>query len=77
MYDEIPSGPHARCTAYHARFQEECGAKFAIFGQEVEYYPIDPTSKQKLHKFGEKTKKAIFMGYDQSIRTGGKWNGIY
>ena len=59
----IPTGPHAGCTAYQARFKEDCPAKMVKFGQEVEYYPIDPTPKGNTQKYGEKTKKAIFMGY--------------
>ena len=64
-------------TPYQARFKEECKAKLVHFGQEVEYYPADPTDLNKLHKFGEKVKKVVFMGYKQSKRTGGKWSGDY
>ena len=54
-WDQIPSGPHAGCTSYQARFKEDCPAQVAMFGQEVEYNPIDQTTKQKIHKFQEKT----------------------
>ena len=43
----------------------------------MEYIPVDPKAKQAKHTFEEKTRKAMFIGYDQSTRTGGKWKGIY
>ena len=33
--------------------------------------------KQKTHKFGETTRTIMFMGYEQSTRTGGKWANTY
>ena len=77
LVDANTSGGNAGYTPYQARFQEECKAKLVQFGQEIEYYPIDPNSKLTTHKFGEKTKKGMFMGYKQSVRSGGKWTGDY
>ena len=62
---------------YQARFNEDCKAKLVRFVQEVEYYPADPTDLNKPDKFGEQFEKAVFMGYKQSKRTGGKWSGDY
>jgi len=76
-WDPIPSGPHAGMTSYQARFGEDCPAKIVMFGQEVEYYPLDPLIKNKTPKYAEKTRKAVFMDYVQSVRTGGKWAKSY
>jgi len=59
-------------TAYKARFGEDCAAPMIPFGAEVAYYPISDEDKARLHQFGAKVLRGIFLGYDQ--QAGGRWS---
>ena len=49
----------------------------AHFGQQHGFFLIDSKTKLLSNEFGEKMKQGIFMGYKQTIRSGGKWYGVY
>ena len=59
-------------SAWKARFGEECLAPMIPFGALIEYKPITDQDKARLHQFGVKTLKGIFIGYEQ--QAGGGWS---
>ena len=58
-------------SAWKARFGEECAAPMIPFGASIEYNPITEKDQARVHQFGVKTLKGIFMGYEQ--QAGGGW----
>ena len=43
------------------------------FGAEITYKPISDKDVARLHKFGSKVLRGVFIGYEQ--RAGGGWSG--
>ena len=47
-------------TAYKKRFGKDCEAPVIPFGAEIEYYPISPKDKDRVHQLGDKCYKEYF-----------------
>ena len=58
-------------TPYKNRFGSDFSGPLIPFGAEIEYYPITSKLKAKQHAFGDKMRRAIFIGYAQ--HAGGGW----
>ena len=63
---------HDGITAYQRRFGQPFRDHQILCGAEVEYYPINPADKKKLHTFDQKTLTGVFLGYGQ--QAGGGYN---
>ena len=52
---------HDGITAYQRRFGQPFRGPIIPFGAEVEYYPINPADKKKLHTFDQKILTGVFQ----------------
>ena len=59
-------------TAWENRFGSPFYGPSIPFGAEITYKPISPKDLQRLHQFGTKELRGIFIGYAQ--QSGGRWS---
>ena len=50
-------------TAFEKRYGQKFDGPSIPFGTSVEYIPITAKDKSRVHQFGQKTLKGIFLGY--------------
>ena len=62
-------------TLHERRFGESLKGPIIPFGALVEFYPISPRDRAKLHQFGEKVLSSRFLGY--ALIAGGIWKGYF
>ena len=60
-------------TPYERRFGQPCKGPIIPFDSLVEYYPISPKDQSRIHQFGKKVLKGLFLGY--ALYAGRIWKG--
>ena len=50
-------------TPYERRFGESSKRLIIPFGSLVEYYPISAKDQSRIHQFGKKVLRELFLGY--------------
>ena len=61
VHDILPDGR----TAYEKRFNETFRGTIIPFGSAITYRPANPDIIAQMAKMGQKTREALFMGYEQ------------
>ena len=56
-------------TAFENRLGNKFDGPSVFFGTTVEYIPITARDKSRIHQFGKKTLRGVFLGY--VLRAGG------
>ena len=60
-------------TPYERRFGQPFKGPIIPFGSLVEYYPISAKDQSRIHQFGKKVLRGLFLGY--ALYTGRIWKG--
>ena len=60
-------------TPYERRFGQPFKGPIIPFGSLVEYHPITAKDQSRIHQFGKKVLRGLFLGY--ALYTGGIWKG--
>ena len=60
-------------TPYEKRFGEPFKGPIIPFVSLVEYYPISAKDQSRIHQFGKKVLRGMFLGY--TLIAGGIWKG--